>query len=81
MVLPDEMNDTLQGILGRPCFACGQIAAILRHRGAEIPRRAEDEQAYVLFWALGLYARHGDDWETVGLAEMLKSVGEGKAGG
>jgi hypothetical protein len=62
MILPDELNVDLTDILGRPNFACGPIAQVLRKGGMAIPTHAEEEQAHVLFWLLGLYVAHGSDW-------------------
>lgn len=56
---PAELNADLIEILGRPNFACGRIAATFRAAGRTIKTRAEDEQAFVLHWLLGLYLKHG----------------------
>lgn len=62
MQIPDEMNDDLLEILGRPNFMCGPIAHAMQAAGEAIPNRAEAEQAHVLFKLLSLYASHGPDW-------------------
>jgi hypothetical protein len=59
MQLPDTLDDELINILGRPNFICGQIASAMRQTGADIPRKAEVEQAHVIFKLLQIYAEHG----------------------
>jgi len=61
--LPSELTPDLIEILGMPNFRAGPIAHAFRDAGrAEIKRRSEDEQAFVLHWLLGLYLKHGADW-------------------
>jgi hypothetical protein len=62
MQIPDDLDDELLDILGRPNFAGGPIARVMRADGADIPHKAEREQAHVLFKLLGFYAAHGVDW-------------------
>lgn len=57
-------DDEVRFILGRPIFWCGSLSRDLRDLGHEIPKKAEEEQAYVLYWMLGLYAQHGSEWRT-----------------
>lgn len=66
MQLPDELDDDLLEILGRPNFACSPIAHAMRTAGQSIRPKAEDEQAHVLFKLLGLYAKHGAEWRKYG---------------
>jgi hypothetical protein len=56
-----ELNEDVRWILGRPCFWCGSIAQALRKCGFEIKPKAEDKQAVVIYWLLGLYEKHGHD--------------------
>ncbi len=56
------LNDAMIDILGRVCFRCAGIADTLRASGQAIPRRAENEQAAVIYWLLGVYIEHGDNW-------------------
>lgn len=56
------LNDALIQILGRPNFACAELAAALRADGHQIKQKAEHEQAAVLHWMLGIYLKHRDDW-------------------
>lgn len=62
MQLPDEMNADLLEILGMPNFQCGPIAHVMQAAGEAIPKKAEAEQAHVLFKLLSFYAVHGPDW-------------------
>lgn len=62
------LNAELIDILGRPNFACAQIARVLRLTGMEITERCEAEQAAALHWMLGLYLQHGDEWRAKGEA-------------
>ena len=59
---PTELTPDLIEILGRPNFACGEIAHAMRAGGQDIPRKAEGEQAAVIHWMLGFYLEHGPDW-------------------
>lgn len=59
---PEELDDDLRAILGRPTFACAKLAVFLRETGQTIETKAEHEQAAVLHWLLNLYLRHGKDW-------------------
>lgn len=59
-----ELNNETRFILGRPNFWCGQLSRNLRELGHDIPKKAEEEQAYVIYWMLGLYEQHGDNWRS-----------------
>lgn len=64
------LDDETRWILGRPNFACAGIAAKLRTQGHEIARKAEAEQAFVIWWMLCVYENHGTKWRDVA-EEML----------
>jgi hypothetical protein len=68
-----ELNEHTRAILGRPNFACMRIAHQLRKMGHEIPNKAEEEQATVLWWMLNLYLEHGDQWQEEG-ARILENA-------
>ena len=70
-VLP-ALNNELREILGRPNFMCASIANALRSQDFEIKRKAEDEQATVLHWMLGLYFTHGAAWREQGEQALSK---------
>lgn len=78
MNLPDELNADLTWILGRPNFVCGSIAHILRRGGIEIPEHAEEEQAHVLWWLLGVYVKHGADFRDEAARQIKSIIGEAK---
>lgn len=58
--LPFEFNEEIEFILGRPNFVLGPYAHRLRDLGHDIPKKAEAEQAYVMYLLLELYMKHGD---------------------
>jgi hypothetical protein len=64
------MTPELASILGMMCFQCVHFAQALRAAGHEIKPRAEDEQAAALYWMLGHYFRHGDDWRKHALDDL-----------
>lgn len=57
-----SLNDEVKWIMGRPCFVLINTASMLRTKGYEIARKAEDEQAVSIFWMLQLYQEYGDSW-------------------
>jgi hypothetical protein len=65
------LNDDLIAILGRPSFACNDLADALRVNG-HIEHNAELERVAVLHWLLGHYLRHGDKWAEVARIEMTR---------
>lgn len=54
-------------ILGRPNFACAQIAKVLIEAGVyeDKESNAEYEQAVFIHWASDLLDKHGDNWKAV----------------
>lgn len=58
------INDDLLYILGQPNFRCGPLAAEYRADGADIPAKAEAEQAFVLHRMLGHYLADPVGWRT-----------------
>ncbi|WAI83233.1 MULTISPECIES: hypothetical protein [Achromobacter] len=63
------LDDDLIEILGRPNFACAELATLLRAGGHSIKNKAEHEQAAVIHFLLGHYLKHGAAWhEHVGAA-------------
>lgn len=65
-----ELNADVREILGMPNFECGPLAHVFQASGADIKHRSEDEQAFVLHWLLGLYAKHGADWRAAAAEEL-----------
>lgn len=62
MEYPKQVTPALRDILGMMVFELSPIADAFRAAGHEINRRAEDEQAFVLHWLIGLALEHGDGW-------------------
>jgi hypothetical protein len=61
LILP-PLDADLAFILGRPNFACGSLAHAYRADGAEIPQKAEAEQAFVIHKMLGYYLADPATW-------------------
>ncbi|CAB3705235.1 hypothetical protein [Achromobacter piechaudii] len=75
------LDDDLIEILGRPNFACGELATLLRAGGHVIKNKAEHEQAAVIYFLLGYYLKHGSAWhEHVGEAFEAIAAQQGKVG-
>jgi hypothetical protein len=70
MNLPDEMTPAMHQALSLMLWHTGPTAHAFRLAGHNIKTRAEDEQAFVLFWALKLAIEHGDNWRKVALAQI-----------
>ena len=71
-----ELNVHTKTILGMPNFRCAPIAHRLCELGHDIPRKSEEEQAYVINWMLELHEIHGVAWRDA--AEALLEQGQGK---
>jgi hypothetical protein len=65
-------DDDVRRILGRPNFACVHLASALRRAGQHIDRKAEAEQAAVIYWMLGFYCRFGQAWVEEADKELKK---------
>ncbi|MGC6386532.1 hypothetical protein ACMV8I_02560 [Ewingella sp. S1.OA.A_B6] len=70
-----DINEDLVEILGRPNFTCSGIAEIFRGNGADIKRKSENEQAFIIHWLIGVYLTHGSDWRLVAEASLQISKG------
>lgn len=79
--IPDELTPDLSAVLGTMSFMSGSIADLFRDSGIPIPRRCEDEQAFVLHWLLKLLAQHGSDWFGRAMIEIgrMRQANEGAA--
>lgn len=62
MDYPKELTPALREVLGMMVFELSPLAPALRAAGHDIKRKAEDEQAHVLHWLIGIVLEHGDDW-------------------
>lgn len=63
---PRELTDNLRDVLSMMMWNTGSIAHVLRAGGAEIPNKAEIEQAHVLHWLTLLALEHSDKWREEG---------------
>lgn len=64
------LNEDVEWILGRPNFACHDIANLHRRHGIDIKRKAEAEQAFVIHWLLGLYLVFGSEFRDAAAREL-----------
>lgn len=62
LLLPNEPTPDILYVLGRPNFWCAAPANRLRELGHDIRKKAEAEQAAVIFWLLKLVLRFPDKW-------------------
>lgn len=58
----DTLSNEEKFIMGHPNFACGNIAERMRQMGFECARKAEVEQALVIYTMLQFYNEYGKDW-------------------
>jgi len=63
-----ELSEDEVWVLGRPNFACSQVAKILIEAGVykKGPSKAEYEQAVWIHWASDLLDTHGSNWKIEG---------------
>lgn len=88
LILPEEATAEILEVLGKMNFQTCPIAHVYRRAGHEIPRKVEDEQAFVLFRLLKFVLKHGPDWreefgkeldETVEIAKEKEANNESTA--
>lgn len=75
---PTTLTEPVKEVLSLMLWDTGPVAHALRSDGEEIPRKAEDEQAHVMHWMLGLALQHGDDWKGHVHARLSKISAETK---
>lgn len=73
LLFPTTITPAIRDVLSMMLWHTGPIAHAFRADGQEIPTRAEDEQSYVMFWALKLAIQHGENWRAVGTEELKQS--------
>ena len=61
--IPATLTPALSEILGMPNFRAGPIAHLFRDTGETIPRKVEEETAFVVHWLLTLFQEHGPGWK------------------
>jgi hypothetical protein len=63
LAYPQSLNNDLLDVLGMPNFMCAPIAHAYRDAGrADIPRKAEAEQAFVIDKLVRFVIQHGTAW-------------------
>jgi len=68
---PQSLNNDLLDVLGMPNFICAPIAHAYRDAGqAEIPRKAEAEQAFVIDKLVRFVIQHGTEWRKYASEEL-----------
>ena len=72
-------TDAVFEALTKMNFQTGPVAHLFRDEGAEIRRKCEDEQAYVLRWLLQLALKHGAEWPKAAAEEVQQLVARRKA--
>lgn len=70
---PRELTDDLRDVLSMMMWNTGPIAHCLRAGGADIPHKAEIEQAHVLHWLTLFVLDHGPEWRAKA-DERLKEI-------
>jgi hypothetical protein len=76
---PKEITPELKEILGMMVFELSPIAHGFRAAGENIPTRAEDEQAFVLHWLIGLALEHGASWRKIAGTKLQEVLAVAKA--
>ncbi|MDW5314982.1 hypothetical protein [Rhizobium sp. PL01] len=61
-VYPQDLTADIRDILSMMMWNTGPIAHALRDGGQDIKRKAEEEQAEVMHWLIGLALEHGSEW-------------------
>ena len=74
-----ELNEHTIEILGKPCFAIMREATRLRQLGWKIEKKAESEQANVLYFFLTMYEKHGNEWKKFAYEYLNKNIQESPA--
>jgi hypothetical protein len=71
---PDTLTEDLKEVLGMPNFQCAPIAHVFRNAGlADIPRKAEAEQAFIIDKLIRFVLAHGTDWRKHAVAELTQA--------
>jgi len=81
---PHSLNHDLLDVLGMPNFMCAPIAHAYRDAGeADIPCKAEAEQAFVIDKLVRFVIKHGTDWRTHASAELgrIREILRARKGG
>lgn len=70
---PDTLTEDLKEVLGMPNFRCAPVAHVFRNAGlADIPHKAEAEQAFVIDKLVRFVITHGTEWREHAVAELTQ---------
>lgn len=69
-LLPTELTPTIKSVLGMMCFNISHYAHVYQAAGFNIPKKAEEEQAFCLHRWLGFALEHGDKWTDIANQEL-----------
>lgn len=73
LIYPSTLTADLGEVMGMPNFKCAPLAHGYRDAGlADIPRKAEAEQAFVIDRLVRLVIQHGADWRMHAAADLGK---------
>ena len=76
---PKELTAELRDVLGMMNFQTCPIAHGFRDAGASIPRKVEEEQAYVMHWLIGHVLASGSDWRKAAAVDLKTATDTIKA--
>ena len=76
---PLSDNSELAFILGRPGFMFIRECQLFRSLGHEIPKRAEDEQAFWVHRMLGFWVKYGEQWRDAFHADIKAHIEQARA--
>lgn len=77
-IWPSELTSELREILGTMCFQVIDMARLYREVGRDIPKRAEDEQAFFLHRFLTHWFEREPDWRSGFANEIRPMIEEAK---
>lgn len=69
-ILPSELTPVIKSVLGMMCFKTSPYAHIYQAAGFDIPKKTEEEQAFILHRWLLLALLHGNDWPLIAQKEV-----------
>ena len=80
LIYPAALTDDLREVLGLMNFETGPMAHAFRDSGrAEIRKKCEEEQAFILDWLVRLVLEHGADWRQIAGETLQEVIADAKA--
>ena len=80
LTYPATLTDDLRKVLGLMNFQTVPMAHAFRDAGrAEIRKKCEEEQAFVLDWLIRLALEHGPEWNKIAVETLDAVIVEAKA--